>query len=152
MPLAAFEKTVRVVNRVIRPDGTHVPYTAYFGGETVTFDDHLDVPPGVASIIIHHSMYRQEPDTFVADYRLGCEEFDTPITPIPEVEVQRSELIDRDLLPPDRHFGAPDRWGRKLQGYTRVYRPARHDPLSVVDPGSGDGVFAGTYGEPRPSP
>lgn len=149
MALGGFEPTVKVVNRVVRADGTKVPYTAYFGGDTVTFTDAIHVPRGVARIIIHNSMYRQEPDTFAVEYKLGCLEMQVPEDPVSEEDVDRMELIDRSLLSPDRQFGAKDQWGRALKPWRRVYTPRRTDPISIVDPGKGDGAFSGQYGEPK---
>jgi len=147
--MALFEATVKLVNRVRDKNGKPVPYTAYYGGDTVVIVDELRVPLGPARVIIHHSMYKQEPDTLYSSYRLGCPDLGLPCDPLTEEEVNRLELVDRDLLGPDRQFGAKDRFGRALKPVKKVYHAMRNDPLTIPDPGSGDGAFAGTYGEPK---
>src|SRR5258708_2315334 len=147
MPL--FEPSVTVVNRVRDKDGKPVPWTAYYGGESFTIVDKVSMPLGAARVVIHHSMYKLEPDTMFGSYRLGCEELGLPTDPLTQDEVGRIELIDRELLGADRQFGAKDRFGRKLTPVRKQYRAMRHDSLIAANPGSGDGAYAGEVGEPR---
>jgi hypothetical protein len=145
--MAKFERSVTLVNRVRGADGKPIPWQAMFDGERIAIEESISVPVGVARILIQQSMYKMEPDTSTADYRLGCTELGCPIDPLTEAEVNRSELIDRDLLSPDRKLGAKDRFGRTYTAVKRAYRPPRTIPVSVTDPGEQDGVFPGQYGE-----
>src|SRR5581483_4458372 len=98
----AFEPVVELVNRVHDANGRPVPWEGRYGGDPILITDRLSVPVGVARILIQQSMYRLEPDTMRAEYRLGCEALRCPTDPIPQSDVERVELIERELLPPDR--------------------------------------------------
>lgn len=143
-----FEQSVTVVNRVVDTEGKPVPYTAYYGGDTFEIIDEMALPVGVARTVVHHSMYNLDPDTFAADYKLGCKAFNLPCDPLRQDEVTRLELLDRTLLGPDRQLGSLDRFGRKYQPVQRAYRPRRTDPIAVPNPGSSDGAFAGSFERP----
>jgi len=143
------EPIVTVINRVRDADGKPVPYTAYYGGESYTFDDKIQLALGEARVVIHHSMYRLEPDTMYGHYKLGSPELGLPCDPLPVGEVHKEELIDRELLPVDRQLGSKDRFGRTLTRVEKRYRPMRTDDWVAPNPGSGDGAYAGSYGEPK---
>lgn len=143
-----FEPTVELVNRVRDANGKPVPWRGMFGGEQVWIVDRLHVPQGAARILIHQSMYKVEPDTSHAEYRLGCEALGVPTDLIPFAETQREELLDRDLLTPDRQLGTKDRGGRTLTVVKRPYRPSRRDPLTVNNPGQDSGAFSGAFERP----
>jgi hypothetical protein len=127
-----------------------VPFEFIYGGEAGWIKDTLSVPKGVARIIIHQSMYRMDPITNLANYRLGCKELDIPTSDIPVEDTRRIELIDRECLTPDRQFGARDRQGRTLKPVT-IHNPIRRvDPLTVSNPRPNEnGASQGEYGDRR---
>lgn len=88
-------RTVRLINRVVDETGKRVPQEYMVGGEAVWVRDTLDVPVGLARIIVHQSMYKLDSATGIPAYKLGCREFDIPIDDLPLKEAQRDELIDR---------------------------------------------------------
>lgn len=130
---------VRVVNRVVDSDGKRVPYECMVGGEAFWINDTLDLPRDVARLVIHHSMYRIDPVTSQADYRLGCEKLGTPTSDLSVAEVDRVELIDRELLPPNRQNVKT----------VRIHNPIRRmDPLMSNTPKPNtDGAFPASFGE-----
>lgn len=139
---------VRVVNRIVGEDGTPVPYEYMFGGEAGWITDHLDLPVGEARTIIHQSMFRLDPVSNQPEYKLGCAELGADEAPIPVAHTRRVELVDRSLLPPDRQFGAKDRFGRTLQ------RVPMHNPItprrdaSPIGPRPTEGgVHPGEFGD-----
>lgn len=139
---------VRVINRVVDAQGSPVPWTAYVNGEPMRIEREVILPAAMARVVVHQSMYRLDPEAFVASYRLGVAEWGLPTDPIPLAEVERVELLDRDLLPPSQRVGGRDRFGRRLQ-YVPLHAPIqRTDPLAVgvVDSRS-DGVTAVGYGD-----
>ena len=87
--------TVRLINRVTNEKGEKVPQEYMFGGEAVWVRDTLDVPVGIARILVHQSMYKLDSTTGIPAYRLGCREFNIPVDDLPLKEIQRDELIDR---------------------------------------------------------
>lgn len=89
---------VRLVNRVRDADGKQVPWEGMVGGEAVWVHDTLDVPLGVARILIHQSMYKVDPANGAASYRLGCAKLGAPEDPLTVDEVTRQELFERELL------------------------------------------------------
>lgn len=137
---------VRLVNRVVAEDGTHVPQEIMVGGEAAWVRDTLDLPMAVARIAIQQTMFRLDPVTSTADYRLGCEALGVPETPIPVAQTRRAELIDRRLLPPDRQFGAKDRRGRTLQPapFYNPITPRRDAPTAGPRPHE-DGASPGEF-------
>lgn len=143
-----FEPTVELVNRVRDASGKPVPWRGMFGGDQVWITDRLHVPEGVARILIHQSMYKVEPDTSHAEYRLGCEVLGVPTEPIPLEDTQRAELLDREMLTPDRQLGTKDARGRELAIVKRPYRPSRRDPIKVDNPGLDSGAFSGAFERP----
>ena len=134
-----FEPTVRLVNRVRDGAGQPVPWEAYFDGQAFKITDSLDVPFGVARVLIHHSMYAFDLDAGVGKYRLGCAApgLEMPTDPIDESEVLRSELIDREAL----------LVGRRVELKRHANPIRRHDPLTQASPGRGDGAYAAGYGD-----
>jgi hypothetical protein len=141
---------VRLVNRVVDADGNRVPQEFMVGGVAFWLKDTLDVPIEVARIVIQQSMYKIDPVTYGASYKVGCEALGIPIDSIPLEETQRLELIEREYLTPDRQFGAKDRHGRTLKP-VRMHNPIRRkDPLSVGAPHPSDnGALPGEYGSRR---
>ena len=129
---------VRLVNRVIGPDGKRVPHEYMVGGVAFWIHEYLDVPVEYAELLIHQSMYKIDPVSNRGDYRLGCEKFGVPVTDVPLVETERAELIDRSLLSPLRQKLKP----------TRFHNPIRRmDPMKQADPRAGDGAFPGEFGD-----
>lgn len=130
---------VRVVNRVVDSDGKRIPQEYRVGGEAFMVDDTMDLPVGYARIVIHQSMYRIDPVTHIAEYKLGCSKLGITEEPLPVEETQRTELIDRDLLPPNR---------QKVKT-VRIHNPIRRmDPVSANIPRpNGDGAFPAEFGE-----
>lgn len=130
---------VRVVNRVVDADGKRVPVECMVGGEAFVVTDHVDLPSGLARIAIQQSMYRIDPVTFAADYKLGCEKLGAPTSDIPVSETQRAELVDRDLLPPHRQNVKT----------VRIHNPIRRmDSIMVKAPKpNSDGAFPAGFGE-----
>lgn len=141
---------VRLVNRVVDEDGARVPQEYMVGGEAFWIRDTLDVPAGVARIVIHQSMYKLDPVSHGAVYKVGCEELGVPTEPIPVAETKRLELLEREYLPPDRQFGAKDRYGRTLKP-VRMHNPIRRmDPIAINAPRpSENGALPGEYGDRR---
>ena len=128
---------VRLVNRVVGPDGKRVPHEYMVGGVAFWIDEYLDVPAEYAELLIRQSMYKIDPVSNRGDYRLGCERFGTPMADVPVAETLRDELIDRSLLSPQRQKAKP----------TRFHNPIRRmDALKIADPRDGDGAFAGEFG------
>lgn len=96
--MAAFGlgRTVRLVNRVTDEHGNKVPQEFMVGGEAVWVRDTLDVPVGLARIMVHQSMYKLDAATGTPVYRLGCQSFEgCPVDDLPVSELSRDELIDR---------------------------------------------------------
>lgn len=88
--------TVRLVNRVTDEKGEKVPQEYMYGGEAVWVRDTLDVPVGIARILVHQSMYKLDALTGLPQYKLGCRSFEScPIDPLPVKDLDRVELIDR---------------------------------------------------------
>jgi hypothetical protein len=128
---------VRLVNRVVDPDGKRVPRKYMVGGIAFWIHEYLDVPVEYADLIIHQSMYKIDPVNSRGHYRLGCERFGIPMADVPVAETERDELIDRTLLSPQRQKAKP----------TRFHNPIRRmDRLKISDPRDGDGAFAGEFG------
>jgi hypothetical protein len=149
MLVTSLGPTVTVVNRAVDEDGQPVPYEAHIDGQVIRIDRAVDLPVGIARIIVHHSMYRLDPVTQQAQYRLGVAEWGLPTDPLPPEEWQREELVDRANLGPARQHGAKDpRTGRRL-ALMRIVNPIRrHDPLVVSAPKPNqDGVHPGGFGE-----
>lgn len=92
---------VRLVNRVRDADGKQVPWEGMAGGEALWVVDTLDVPLGVARILIHQSMYKVDPANGSPSYRLGCVKLGAPEEPLTVDEVTRIELFDRELMSED---------------------------------------------------
>lgn len=90
---------VRLVNRVVDEKGEKVPQEYMFSGEAVVVRDTMDVPIGAARILIHQSMYKIDPVSGQASYRLGCDRLGVPTDDIPEKDTKRNELFERELLP-----------------------------------------------------
>lgn len=141
---------VRLVNRVVDIDGKPVPQEYQVGGVAFWLKDTMDVPIGVARIVIMQSMFKLDPVTYGATYKVGCEELGVPVESIPVEETQRLELIERENLPPDRQLGAKDRHGRTFKP-VRIYNPIRRmDPLAVNAPRPSDnGALPGEFGDRR---
>ena len=89
---------VRVVNRVINEAGERVPYNAMFSGEALVLRDTMDMPIGMARVVIHGSMYKVDPVSGAPSYKLGCSSLGCPTDDLPLDEVNRIELIDRSLM------------------------------------------------------
>lgn len=94
-----FGHTVRVINRVVDKAGNRVPYEGMFSGEAIVVRDTIDLPIGVARILIQGSMFKIDPVNGQAQFKLGCTKLDTPTTDLTEAEVNRLELLERELLP-----------------------------------------------------
>lgn len=116
---------VRLVNRVIDEDGSRVPQEYMFGGEAVWVRDTLDVPIGVARVIIHQSMFKIDPVSGAPTYKLGCLKLDCPIDDVPVASIKRAELIERELLPESE---------RKKMKFERIHNP--------INPGLSRGTSA----------
>lgn len=87
---------VRIINRVVDEKGERVPQECMFGGEATWIRDSLDVPIGIARILIHQSMYKLDALTGLPLYKLGCRSFENcPVDDLPVNELNRDELIDR---------------------------------------------------------
>jgi hypothetical protein len=140
---------VTVYNRQVDENGHRVPYDAFIDGQCITIKDSHPFPEGLARIIVHHSMYKMDPDTSNGEYRLGVKEWDLPVDDLKLAEIQRVELIERELLPPNRQFGAKDpKTGRRYQAVTRKQSIRRHLPMQQVSPRANeDGAHAGGFGE-----
>lgn len=130
---------VRVVNRVVDEQGQRVPMKCMVGGEAIKIVDTIDLPMGLARIAIQQSMYRIDPVTHAADYKLGCEKLGTPVSDLPVSETQRTELIDRELLPPNRQNVKT----------VRIHNPIRRmDSMMVrVPKPNADGAYPAGFGE-----
>jgi len=128
---------VKVINRVRGADGSLIPYEGVVDGEAIVVRDTLDLPLGVARILIHGSMYRVDPVTLETAYKLGCAELGAPEDPIPVEETQRVELIDRSGLPEQK---------MELQRIRNNNRVRRHDPIGVSTPApNADGALQGSF-------
>lgn len=88
-------RTVRLVNRVVDEKGEKVPQEYMYSGEAFKVRDTLDVPEGIARIVIHQSMYKLDSATGLPAYKLGAREFGIPIDDLPLKEIERDELLDR---------------------------------------------------------
>jgi len=142
------EPTVRVVNRVRDETGALVPHDFMFGGEAGRITDYLDLPVGVARVVIHHSMYKMDPVNSIPEYKLGCAELGADESPLAVAETNRSELIVRELLTPDRQFGAKDKFGRTFQA-REIYNPInpRRDASPIGPRPTEGGVHPGEFGD-----
>jgi len=142
------EPTVRVVNRVRDETGAPVPHDFMFGGEAGRITDYLDLPVGVARVVIHHSMFRMEPVNSVPEYTLGCAELGADESPLAVADTKRSELVDRRLLPPARQFGAKDKFGRTFKT-VEIYNPInpRRDASPIGPRPTEGGVHPGEFGD-----
>lgn len=130
---------VRVVNRVKDPEGHTVPFEARCAGEAFWIHESIDLPLSVARIVVHGSMYKLDPVTAVAEYRLGCADLGIPTDALPVQETTRVELVDRSLLPPER---------QKIQP-VKLYNPIRQrEAAPVVSLRSNEsGVYQGHFGD-----
>ena len=145
MPL---QQMIRLVNRVVDKDGKRIPREIMFNGEVIVIRDTLDLPVGIARIAIHQSMYRVDPVTGHADYKLGALDSATgepmwglPHDDLTEAEVTRVELYGRELDPGSRKVES-----RKIHNPIR-----RHDPLTQSDPRPNeDGASTGHFGGSLP--
>ena len=140
--------TVKIVNRVRNDDGTPVPVEIMVGGEQAWVRDTLELPVGIARIAIHQTMFRLDPVTNQPEYKLGCDALGADESPVPVAETQRSELIDRRLLPPDRQLGAKDKFGRTLRTVP-IHNPInpRRDAGAVGPRPTEGGVHPGEFGD-----
>lgn len=132
---------VRLVNRVRDQEGNPVPVEVFIGGAAMWIKDTLDMPIGMARIAIHQTMFRIDPVTNQAEYKLGCKELNAPEDPVPVEYTKRKELLDRDLLTPE---------ARKKQ-YVSIYNPINYRvaaPQPGPRPGE-DGALPGEFGERR---
>ena len=131
---------VRLTNRVIDEKGERVPYTGTIGGEAVIVRDTLDVPLGVARILIHQSMYKMDPVSGVPSYRLGCKDLDITCADLPVNETRRAELLERELLPESQKG--------KTQ-FVKLHNPINpglsRAPISTTK-GGDDGALPGEFG------
>lgn len=143
-----FGNMVRLVNRVIDKDGNRVPWEVRIGGEVVKMTDTLDLPIGMARIAVHQSMYRVDPVTGAADYRLGVLDvasgnplWGLPVDDIGLDQVTRTELYGRELDPASRKVET-----------RRMHNPIRrHDPLAQDTPRpEEDGAHPGHFGGSLP--
>lgn len=91
--------SVRITNRVVDESGERIAQEYMVGGEAVWVRDTLDVPLGVARIMIHQSMYKIDPVNSTPSYRLGCKELGIDPSDIQLADTQRLELLERELLP-----------------------------------------------------
>ena len=141
-------RTVRVVNRVVGEDGRPVPHDFMFGGEAGRITDSLDLPVGVARVVIHHSMYKMDPVNNIPEYTLGCAELGADEAPLTLAETKRAELIARELLTPDRQFGAKDKFGRTFQAVP-IHNPInpRRDASPIGPRPNEGGVHPGEFGD-----
>ena len=89
---------VRVVNRVVDDNGERVPYNAMFSGEALVLRDTMDMPLGMARVVIHGSMYKIDPVSGAPSFKLGCSSLGCPVDDLALSEVTRVELIDRSLM------------------------------------------------------
>jgi hypothetical protein len=130
---------VRLVNRIIDEHGQRVPQEYMFSGEAVVIQDVLDVEVGIARILIHQSMYKIDPVDGSSKYKLGCEKLETPTGDIPVADIDRIELIDRDLLPESQ---------RRKMKYEHLHNPINPNmsrgPLAIK--GNVDGSQPGEFG------
>lgn len=129
------EPTVTLVNRVVDDEGRHVPQVGMFDGQRVEIVDRLPVPYSVARILIHHSMYRLDPNTNLAEYRLGCPEMDLPTNEIKQSDIDsRNELLDRDKMS----------YGQKVKAVS-INNPIRRTTPTSMDASGGDRAFPGFF-------
>lgn len=139
---------VRVVNRIVGEDGQPVPYEYMFGGEAGWITDHVDLPVDEARVVIHNSMFRVDPVSNLPEYKLGCAALGANEAPIAADQTKRHELIQRELLSPDRQFGAKDRFGRTLKPvpFHNPINPRRD--ASPIGPRPNEaGALPGEFGE-----
>jgi len=131
--------TVKLTNRVIDEDGNRVPYEGTVGGETVWVRDTLDVPIGVARILIHQSMYKIDPVSGTPSYKLGCKDLGTDCTDVPVKETRRAELLERELL--------PDSQKGKTQ-FVKIHNPINPGMSRALPPTrqGQDGALPGEFG------
>lgn len=130
---------VRLVNRVVDDKGAKVPQEYMIGGEALWVRDTLDIPLGEARILIHQSMYKVDPVSGTPSYRLGCPALGCPDDDLPVAEVQRKELIERELLPASE---------RKKMKYEKIHNPINPGMSRGVVPikGNAEGVQPGEFG------
>ncbi len=142
-----YAEPVTVVNRVRTADGRPIPYSAYVGGDVIVIQDQVTLPPGLASIAVHGSMYALDPtrDGDTKKYRLGVAEWGLPVDLLLESAVQEDiERREQEKL----HEYDKTRGTHKFVG-RRVAQPIRrHDPVQMgtVGPRS-DGVAAAGFGD-----
>lgn len=129
------EPTVVLVNRVVDDDGRPVPHIGMFDGQRVEIVDRLPVPYSVARILIHHSMFRLDPNTNLAEYKLGCPEMQLPTDVLKQSEIdQRNELLDRDKM---TH-------GQRVKAVA-LNNPIRRTTPVSMDASGGDRAFPGFF-------
>lgn len=129
------EPAVKLVNRVVGKNGKPVPQTYTFDGRPVTVSDPIIVPEGVARILIHQSMYTLDVSTNIPQYRLGCPEWDLPVTPIIEGSLlEKNELIDRSKMAS----------GAKVKT-VHINNPVMRNTPMGVDTRGGDRAFPGSF-------
>jgi hypothetical protein len=135
-----FGRTVRLVNRVIDENGKRVPIEFMVGGEAIWLRDNLDVPVGVARIMIHQSMYKIDPVSGLPSYKLGCESLGCEETDLPVSETKRLELVDRDLMPES------SRGKMKVEKLHNPINPALSRRSQSGPRAGDDGAFPGEFG------
>ena len=143
-----FANQVVVVNRVKDEQGNTVPYDAWIGGQVLVIKESVSLPPGIARIIVHNSMYKMDGVSYMGKYKLGVAEWGMEIGPITVAEAHPLELIERESLTPDRQFGFVNKDGKQLQP-VRINNPIRrHDPMVANIPSPNkDGAFPAGFGE-----
>lgn len=129
-------RTVRLVNRVVDVDGNKVPQEYMVGGEAVKVRDTLDVPVGLARIMVHQSMYKLDPATGLPEYKLGCPEFNVSTDPLPVAVLDRDELIDRPESQKKR---------MKLEHINNPINPGQSRGAQQIRP-SAEGAQPGEFG------
>lgn len=131
---------VRLVNRVVDENGKRVPIEFMVGGEAIWLRDSLDVPIGVARIMIHQSMYKIDPVTGLPSYRVGCNTLGCEETDLPASETKRMELVDRDLM------SESERSKMRVEKIHNPINPALSRRPSAGPRAGDDGAHPGEFG------
>lgn len=131
------QPTVTLVNRVVDEAGKPITQYYTFDGRSVAITTELQVPLGVARILIHNSMWKLDPTITSPEYKLGCPELDLPVEPItPDMLASKNELLDRSKM---AH-------GAKVKA-VHIHNPIiRTTPISL-DGRGGDRAFPGYFQE-----
>src|SRR5438552_17924478 len=100
-----FANQVVVVNRVRDEQGNPVPYDAWIGGQVLVIKESVSLPPGIARIIVHNSMYKMDGVSYIGKYKLGVADWGMEMSPITVADAHPVELTERASLIHDWHVG-----------------------------------------------